>query len=202
MKKLLFAAVLLFISVAVTNAQSSTIFKPFRFGLCVGYANPSGGGDAKGGVLFNFEPSYRIKDNIAVGLRGEFAVMARASGDASSSSVDASANGSWTLNGEYFFSNNDFRPFAGLGFGTYSIAKASVDVSVGGSSGSAAAAGNKFGFYPRIGFEYNHFVLGIDYNIIPASKYEYTATTGNVEVEQKNSYLGIRLGLYIGGGRR
>src|SRR5690606_5091369 len=95
MKKLLFAAVMLLMTAAIAQAQT---YKAFRFGLCLGYASPSGGGDAKGGVLFNFEPSYRINDAIAVGLRGEFAVMARAAGDATGGSVDASANGSWTLN--------------------------------------------------------------------------------------------------------
>lgn len=197
MKKLLFAALMLLLTAAIAQAQT---YKPFRVGLCLGYASPSGEG-SKAGVLVNFEPSYRVNDAIAVGLRGEGAVVARVAGDGSS--ADASLNGSWTLNGQYFFSNNSFRPFAGLGFGLYTIKTASASTT---TTSAEVASANKFGFYPRIGFELGHFVLGIDYNIIPATKVEaLVATPSGVttqEVDVKSSYLGLRFGFYIGGGRK
>src|SRR5690606_36688168 len=163
MKKLLFAAVMLLMGVAVAQAQA---YKPFRFGITLGYANPSGGGDAKGGVLFNLEPSYRVQDNIAVGLRLEVAAMARAVANSTGASGSVSGNASYTVNGQYFFSNNTFRPFAGLGLGIYNLASVSGEATSGTAS-SSIAGGTKFGFYPRVGFELGHFVLGIDYNIIP-----------------------------------
>jgi hypothetical protein len=95
------------------------------------------------------------------------------------------------LNGQYYFNNNNFRPFVGLGFGMFNLASTSVSVDVGGGSNVSGeiAAATKFGFYPRVGFDAGHFQLSLDYNIVPE--------TNGI----KNSYIGIRFGGFFGGGR-
>lgn len=211
MKKTLLLIILFGAGIMIAQAQE---YKPVKVGIGLGYASPGGSG-AKGGVLFYLEPAYRVNDQIAVGLRLESAVMARGysiSGTSTSSNVDlsVSANGSYTVNGQYYFSNNTFRPFAGLGFGIYSLAsvKASASSGTGGSTSSAevAASASKFGFYPRVGFDLGHFNMMIEYNIIPSTKSDVVISTGTgtttATSESKNSYLGIKFGFFFGGGKK
>jgi outer membrane protein W len=115
--------------------------------------------------------------------------------------LDVAGIRSYTLNGQYFFSTNDFRPFVGVGVGMFSLAAAKIEASSGGSSGTAASAETKFGFYPRLGFDYKHFTINLDYNFIPATEATVSTGTGTVDTEFKNSYIGIRIGGYFGGGR-
>jgi len=199
-----------FIGAALLTAQAQE-YKPVKVGLGLGYASPGGDG-AKGGVLLYLEPAYRVSDQIAVGLRLESAVMARgvtvtSGGTSVTSDAEVKANASYTVNGQYYFSNNNFRPFAGLGLGIYSLASASVSVSGSSSSASASAAASKFGFYPRLGFDVGHFTMQIEYNIIPSTTDEVTVSTGTtgttvLSSESKNSYLGIKAGFFIGGGKK
>lgn len=186
MKRILTVLLLVVLTAGASIAQE---YKPFRVGLGLGYANASGKG-AKGGLLWTLEPGYRVNDQILANLRIEGAVIARGSATETEASLDVAALGSYTVNGQYYFNNNNFRPFVGVGLGMYSLAAASVDVNVGGSANQeVVAAANKIGFYPRVGFDAGHFTLNIDYNIVPE-------TSGI-----KNSYLGIRVGGFIGGGR-
>jgi outer membrane protein W len=105
--------------------------------------------------------------------------------------------GSYSLNGQYYFMDGSFRPYAGVGLGVFSLAAVSVSRDVNGNSnvGDATAAQSKFGFYPRIGFDAGHFTLNIDYNVLPNS-------TGVGGSQFKNSYLGIRIGGFFGGGKK
>lgn len=194
MKKTLILGSFFLAFAVVVNAQD---YKKFRVGLGLGYAMASGEG-ASGGVLATLEPGYRIQDNILLGLRLESAVITRGFSETlpSAFNIDVAAIGSYTLNGQYYFNNNSFRPFVGLGLGIYSLAAIGVAVDINGETQSAEVAGeSKFGFYPRVGFDAGHFTLALDYNLIPATK----PNIGNGEF--KNSYLGIRAGFFIGGGK-
>lgn len=182
------STVLLLIAMTAATAVAQE-YKAFRVGIGLGYANASGKG-AKGGVLWALEPGYRVNDQILANLRIEGAVIGRGYADETSASVDVAALGSYTLNGQYYFNNNNFRPFVGVGFGMYSLAAVSVTAGTTGGSTEAVAAANKIGFYPRVGFDAGHFTLNLDYNLVPE--------TNGI----KNSYLGIRLGGFIGGGRK
>lgn len=168
---------------ALSNAQT---FKPFKVDLATGYAIPGGEG-SKGGVLFAVEPKYAVNDNITVGLRMEGALTARASVDANGElkEGDVKASASYLLTGDYFFSTNKFRPFAGAGAGLYKLAGVEVTSTTTGD----VESGSKFGFAPRAGFEFGHFRMAAEYNVI--------GKTGEI----KNSYMGIKLGFFIGGGR-
>src|SRR5205085_2915635 len=138
------------------------------------------------------EPAYRVSDQIQIGLRMEAAVVARGFADETSAEMKVAGLGSYTLNGQYYFNNNSFRPFVGAGVGLFNLASADVTVDVGGGTTETVEtkAESKIGFYPRVGFDYNHFTLSVDYNIVPE--------TDGI----KNSYIGIRLGGFFGGGRK
>ena len=188
MKKYLFVAIFALCALGV-NAQE---YKPFQFYLGLGYAMPTDGG---GGILVDLEPAYRINDAIAVGLRVEAAVTAKVAGETESS---ASAFASYTLNGKYYFSNNNFRPYAGVGFGIYTLGSSDYSVA-GGSNNVSVDAGTAVGFYPRVGFDAGHFNFNIDFNIIGKTQIDDFGI-GNVD-PIKNSYIGFRIGGFFGGGR-
>jgi hypothetical protein len=192
MKKLTLLFALCAILTVAANAQE---YKKFKVGVGAGYAVPGGSG-AKGGLLWTIEPAYRLNDQLALGLRIEGAVLIRGFSEDVGEGVDLDIAGisSYTLNGNYYLSNNNFRPFVGAGLGIFSLAavKGSVD---GSSTMTAAAAESKFGFYPRVGFDAGHFTLALEYNLIPP-------TDLGSDVEVKNSYLGIRVGGFFGGGRK
>jgi outer membrane protein W len=177
-----------FISFCFIAGAQSTSFKPFKVDLAFGYAIPGGSG-SKGGIIAAVEPKYSINDNITVGLRFEAAATARASVDDNGEKVvgDVKASGSYVLTGDYFFNTNRFRPFAGVGAGLYKLAAVKFDTDNGAGE---ISAGSKFGFLPRVGFELGHFRTAIEYNVVGKS--------GSIN----NNYLGIKMGLFIGGGRQ
>lgn len=180
---------LLCLFAACAYSTSAQEFKKFSVGLGLGYAKPGGEG-AGGGILVALEPAYRVNDALQVGLRLETAIVARGLSE-STADFDASAAGinSYTINGKYYFSNNSFRPFVGAGVGLYSLAAISFGT-------AEAKSESKIGFYPRLGFDLGHFNITLDYNIVSPSKFEGS------NVETKNSYFGIRLGGFFGGGKK
>jgi opacity protein-like surface antigen len=203
MKKLylsLFMGVVCVVSSFTTFAQND--LKPFKWDLSVGYAMPSGGKGAKGGVLLASEPKYAIMPNLSLGLRMEVALMARAYGYASDGSdldISVKASGGYLATADYYFTDNySLRPFAGAGAGLYTLA--SVDM---GSNGEGVGAGSKFGGMIRAGLELSHFRFGIEYNIVPSVKLDgYDQNGDPAKIDSKNSYLGIKLGVCLGGGPR
>jgi hypothetical protein len=172
----------------LTLAADAQEFKKFKVGLGAGYAAASGKG-AEGGVVGTLEPAYRISDIIQVGLRWEGAAIVRGTSMDLGIYPEIAVIESWTLNGQYYFSNKSFRPFVGAGFGLFSLAAVKID-----DIPEVAAAENRVGFYPRVGFDAGHFTLSLDYNLIPATKVD-----GG---EFKNSYVGFRIGGFFGGGRK
>jgi lipid A 3-O-deacylase PagL len=201
MKKILVTTVVL-LSVLLVHAQygDDREFKPFKVDVSAGPAIPQGSG-SKFGLVFVIEPKYAIVDQFAVGLRIEEAVMARAfpNGDGTYSSANVSGAASYLATGDYYFTNETFRPFVGAGAGIYGLASASVDDN---GYETAVASASKFGAMIRAGFEAAHFRLGIEYNIIGNSTAQTFDNNGNVVTSvAKNSYLGIKFGVCIGGGR-
>ncbi|RYY55229.1 MAG: hypothetical protein EOO09_11430 [Chitinophagaceae bacterium] len=200
MKRFCLLPALLIASVMSVKAQNTdSDFKPFKVDLSLGYAIPGGSG-AKSGVLFAIEPKYAVNEIVTLGLRMEAAVVARGySGwDDSDGEVDVKASGSYVLTGDHYFSSNySFRPFAGVGAGIYTIAAASVS---DGGDAVAGEASSKFGGLFRAGFEAGHFRVGAEYNLVPSSKLQ--DINGGGTITSKNGYIGIKLGVCIGGGPR
>src|SRR5690242_20431543 len=127
---ILSAAFLCLVSIKSFAQKKESDLKPFKVDVSLGYAIPGGSG-AKGGVLFVVEPKYAVAPNIAVGLRMEAAVMARAQVvDGEAMSADVKAAGSYLATADYYFTDNyNFRPFGGIGAGIFTLASASVDES-------------------------------------------------------------------------
>ena len=184
----------------VGNAQNSALaFKPFRVDVNIGDAIPSGNGSSQG-LSFGIEPKYAITNEMQLGLRLEAAVIARGFVEKTSATVSASANGSYTLTGDYYFSINKFRPFAGGGLGICRLA--SVTFAVPDMNQPDASVGilseTKFESLLRAGFEYGHGRFALEYNFIPKSTFN---SDQNTPITVRNSYFGIKLGIAIGGGR-
>jgi outer membrane protein W len=183
MKKLSLMLAFVAATIAV-NAQSKS-FKPFKVDFATGYAIPGGSG-SKGGVLFAVEPKYAVNDNLTLGLRWEGAIMGRATLDSTGfGTAEVKLAGSYLFTADYYLNTNKFRPFAGVGAGLYSTAGVKAS-----STSGEVSAGNSFGAAPRVGFEYGHFRMAVEYNI--------AGKTGTIN----NNYLGIKLGFFAGGGRR
>lgn len=196
-------AIFILSSILSLSAKSQeSDLKPFKVDVSLGYAIPGGSG-AKGGVLFAVEPKYAIMSSLSLGLRMEGAVVARFSGyDENGDAMDASvkASGSYLVTGDYYFTDNySFRPFAGGGAGIFSMATAEVNSGSGEVSG-----GTKFGGMIRAGFELSHFRLGLEYNIIPKTTFTGYDENGEITtgLTSKNGYIGIKVGVCIGGGPR
>lgn len=200
MKKSVLVALATIGAVTLSHAQYdqdyAREFKPFRVGIGIGYAVPGAGEGAGGGFLGYLEPAYRATDQVLVGLRLEGAFLARGLEGVNQSDVegDASSVASYTLNSQYYFNNENVRPFVGAGIGLFSLAAVEFNTAANDPSADEVGAETRFGFYPRIGVDAGHFTLTLDYNFVPP-----TDIPGGGEV--KNNYLGIRAGISIGGGK-
>lgn len=179
MKKLLFIAVLI---CGVALSAQSQEFKPFRVDAGVGYGLPFTEG-LKGGVQFYLEPKYEIAPQIAVGFRWEGSLFAGE--DVEGQSVDVKLSSAYMATGDYYFSNNSFRPFVGLGLGLYSIGGVKAE----GTDVELSKSKNNFGALVRAGFDISHFRLAVSYNY------------GGKMEDETFHFFGVTIGFYLGGGR-
>jgi len=141
-------------------------------------------------------------DQLSIGLRIETAAFLDKPISGTQFTTGAFGVGSYTINGQYYFSNNTFRPFVGVGLGMFTTAAASADIS-GLGSVSISASTTLFGFYPRVGFDLGHFNFSIDYNILPAQSTQVDLGAFGIQTQTTNyTYIGIRLGASIGGGKK
>ncbi|OIN57914.1 outer membrane beta-barrel protein [Arsenicibacter rosenii] len=198
MKKL-FALLLTCAAISSASAQD---FQPFKWNLSLGYARPTGAG-AGGGLLVSTEPKYGLNDQIDIGLRAEFALMAKAvTINGQQTSGELKGAGSYVLTGTYLLTTTNFRPYVGVGAGLYTVAGTSFTYDDGNQSTNtsdvAVEASRKLGLMGRVGFKAGHFNMGVEYNYVPSTKISLmTAQT----IKSSNSYVGVKLGFDIGGGR-
>lgn len=191
---ILVAVVLCYCSTAQNN------LRPFKVDLGIGYAIPAGTG-VKGGVLFVIEPKYAVIPQLALGVRFEGVVIARFGGyDAEGNpNTEVKGQGSYVATGDYYFTNNyAVRPFVGGGVGIYRIAGVEMT-----SGAEGVSTSSKFGGMIRGGVELSHIRLGIEYNIVPSTTFSGYDMNGNpATLTSRNGYLGLKLGVCIGGGRK
>jgi outer membrane protein W len=169
----------------------------FRVGLDLGVVPTNGGG----GVLFSLEPKYNIKDNMNVGLRIGIAAIVRDINDSgNTTSAKVAANGSYVATYDYYFNGagKSFVPYIGAGAGYYSIANVEFDDTDNSDNVMVDATG-KMGGLVRGGFEWGKFRMGLEYNLVPESTLQ--DINGNNQGTVANSYVGIHLGFYVGGGK-
>jgi hypothetical protein len=160
---------------------SNLKFKKFKTDVSFGYAKPQLSSSG-GGALFAIEPKYAVIDQLSIGLRIEAAVTAKI--DKTGNGSSAKANASYLLTGDYYFNNHKFRPFGGGGAGIFTTA--SVDQNTVITSSGTLPMASKFGFMVRAGFEYGHLRVGVESNFLA----------------DKAGYLGFKLGVCFGGGRK
>jgi len=163
-------------------------FKPFKIDVSTGYGIPNGS-NIKGGLLFAFEPKYAFtSDQLSFGVRLEGALMKIDSGNdtANVNSTESATNISALITGDYYFGNNDVRPFLGCGAGVYNITTP-TDKNEGALLPDISIS-TKFGVMFRGGIEWNHFRAGLEYNFTSGSSPSF-------------KYVGIKVGILLGGGR-
>lgn len=174
----------------VTHAR---VFKKFKVDISLGYAipqyaSPTTGTNFSGGVLFAIEPKYAVIDQLSLGIRLEAAVIAHvntnSTNNSSQNNSNAKANASYLFTADYYFTNSKFRPFVGAGGGIFSTAN--IDSNTVNSNNKKVPYSSQFGFMARAGFELGHLRIGAEYNF----------------VSNNASYLGLKIGVCIGGGRK
>jgi len=165
----------------LANAQSPT-YKPFKVDLNFGYAIPSSGSGTKAGVSFAVEPHYRITDAISLGLRLEAAGLGNVDETDGDTHAKISLLTSYCPTAEYYFSENKFRPFAGVGAGLFTQ-KATVAAT---GEDAVSSTATRFGFFPRAGFEFGHLRMSAAYNVLGSG----------------DNYTNLTIGFFLGGGKK
>ena len=177
MKKLLLIAA----CIACAFTAKSQVYHAFKVDVSFGYAIPSATGTStKPCAAFTVQPHYRVSDDFAVGLRLEGAALAFQTGP-SSDDTNVAVLASYCATGEYYFLDGVFRPFIGAGAGFFT--QSSVDMN---NSNYTVPGATKFGFFPELGMEVGHFRISTDYNILP----------------DKAGYLTLKIGFFLGGGKK
>ncbi len=183
-----------FIGVAFVLFSTSAFsqdYRLFRIGLGTGLTTPK---RIIPGFLLYIEPSWRVHNNIALGLRIE--TMGLPYGD-------IGVMGSYSVNGQYYFSKGAARLFGGIGFGIYTPNRGLL----ASCTCENQPMENVFGFYPRLGLDYKHMVIALDYNAVQKVKQRmfHEPPVMNQSPEYFNaetSYLSLKIGFFIGGGRK
>jgi hypothetical protein len=178
MKKVVLVAILL---LAVSSAKAQQ-YRKFLFAFDTGYPV----GNSNPIAMFAIEPAYRINDKILVGLRIEpIAFNYYKTGY-------NSPLRSMGLNGQYYFKLTSMRLFSGVGMGLYNPI----------SNAETKNQRNGFAVYPRVGLDFGHARVMIEYNLIQKMN-NYIPDTYSGHYETVNlSYLSLKIGLFIGGGKK
>jgi len=145
------------------------------------------------GIYYGFEPKYNIADNMNVGLKLSFLEVSKKLDIVGLGEETYDSNSfAVALTFDYYFNeltNSAFTPFIGAGI---------QNVGFSDDDFGSADSDTTFGALIRTGFEWHKLRLALEYNIIPES--EFSDFDGNA-FSISNSYFGIGLGFFIGGGK-
>lgn len=167
-------------------------FKKMKFGIGFGSASAQG----SGGIVLFAEPAYRLTNRFALGMKLEGVLLP------APKNLNPGAIGSYTLTSQYYLAPDGVRPFVGIGIGIYN-----PDQGIGSMCDChKTIETNKVGLNPKLGLEYSHLILQIEYNMVASSKYTITSFLPGNEVPETgytyNNYFALKLGLLIGGGKK
>jgi len=165
-------------------------FKPFRVGLGFGLVTPQ---QSLPGYLLYVEPTYKFP-RYSIGFRLETVGRPDA---------DIGILGSYTINGQYYFREGPTGFFGGLGFGVYTVNSALL----GSCTCEDELKSTVMGFYPRIGYQRKRMTITIDFNIVQSAKQKGHSDVPSMSpvptyYQATTSYIALKLGWYIGGGRK
>lgn len=189
MKQIVLVATLL-LAINAEAQQYRKLLFAFNIGLYASDLNSRG--------LFAMEPAYRLNDKILIGFRTEVIGFVSMMGSSNSSL------GSMGLNGQYYFNTTSSRLFCGLGVGLYNPSNNFIM-----SNTDARNQRDGFGIYPRLGFDFGHGRLMLEYNLIqkmnnyisPGINAIINGAQGHYEMVNP-SYLSLKIGFFIGGGKK
>jgi hypothetical protein len=188
MKYLLFIFALLHLT-EKTNAQDADPYRPFNIEIGLGVAVQHA---QSAGMLLYMEPAYMVNSRFKAGFRLEMMV------------ASMKFIGSDALTMDYYLTRNHARYiFVGGGFGYYN-SSSTGGCDPGPTTTHTVSGTNNWGALLRTGIEIQHLRLGIEYNFVPSTYVsavdanEHTTST----VIYKNSYLGFKAGICIGGGKK
>ena len=125
-------------------------------------------------LSFSVEPSYRLTNYVAVGLRGEYTFMK--SYLSTVGRIKADPIGSVSVTGDVIkLWNNRFAPFIGLGAGVYFLGTGEFPASDNPSDANVPKVrknlGNRFGFSPRIGLNIMSFSVAVELHLIDEKEF-------------------------------
>jgi hypothetical protein len=193
MKYWLFSLVLMVGHLA--NAQS---YRPFKINVSSQYIFPTAS-EAVGGASFSIEPRYSLNRSLDLGIRVELASIGyRFDVDGIQLTIRKKSLTSQLLTGTYFLRLTGIRPYIGVGVGLYQLPEGNLYDAATRTTPSYTyvKGGSKAGLMVRTGLKINHLNVGAEYNLIGQS----ITVLPTTEVNYRNSYLGIKLGVDIGGG--
>ena len=180
------------------EASNRTEFKRFKVDFSSGFSLPTG--QANPGFVITLEPKYALMRSLDVGLRleREIAVFKGFSPDLFffGNDIINKSELSYLATADYYFNigKKRFKPFIGGGAGVFHAYTAKAN--------SFRSHSNNFGGMTRSGFEFKHLRFGVEYNIVGKTIIDPSSSFDNRGYEIANSYIGIKLGVLIGGGKR
>jgi outer membrane protein W len=187
MKKWTLVFVTIFISTQCLQAQTTRAYKAFKvtigMGKVIDFAHDNGG-------VYYWEPSYTIAQKYKLGINLEYANRYMKNISSAAYMFD------------YYIKNlGEFRPFAGVGIGTYHVVE---NAGCGGGPATVSTVRNtnptaeKF----RLGFDLEFVHFAIEYNLIQKTYVSDVDASGKTlaTAAYDNAYMGIKLGINIGGG--
>lgn len=179
---------LLFAAIGTTVHAQAQNYRTFEWDLLqVGYASPLRDG-IKPGLTLGTEFRYNLTDRFSAGFNPEIAVFSAE--DAGNNTIDFGIAGSYTLTGDYYFSDTEsIRPFVGTGLGLYTGGSATItDTDSDNPEVRKISGGRAFGVSPHVGVELGHLRVQL----------EYSLTIGN----GVPNYFGITVAPTLFGGRK
>lgn len=170
-----------------TFAQHDPIYKPFTVDIGAGYAFQQSG--KPGGIVY-INPGYTVDGRFRVGFQLGL------------TGYNETSMTSFIFTLDYYLANNPgFRISAGAGFGYYTFSYFLPGNEPPEITQGYWTSGN-LGGNIRIGFEWHHLNLKLAYHFAP-NMYEIDSNIygPTVTTTFKGNYLGLTIGILIGGGK-
>ncbi|GHN00126.1 hypothetical protein WSM22_16150 [Cytophagales bacterium WSM2-2] len=207
---------LIFFLLLVVQHLYAQEFRKFKFSAGGGITVAREGPQRNAGVFY-LEPSYRVNNQVTIGLRFETTVANHQALQGTEDDFFSGIN-SYSINGQYYLrSSSSFRPFVGIGVGifstptgssySYSEIRYTSNYVMTIEETKTLSSGSKFGLYPRVGFDIYHFSFTAEYNIGPTSNSDDKVIvdgmmSGYNTGDKSRDYLSFKVGFFLGGGKK
>ena len=172
-----------------TDGQDETRHK--LFGVVID-AGPAIQQTKTGGAVFEINPGYMLAGRYRAGIQFAWA------------GFDEHTVVSYIITLDYYyFQNHRFRLSLGGGYGLYTNSHYGFATTKPPEETLSYQSTGKMGGNLRLGLEWNHLILRIAYHFAP-SLYKYTYYNNDPPATSifKGNYLGLTLGIRIGGGNK